>query len=164
MATSVLKGIYMTTMVTLTKAGTKSSNQQPCPTPPLILEKATNMSFCGRRKYSYFPTACPFSSNFCKAGGRFCRNTRSTYCWWFKNHAPVEVGSLSHYLQGFSTIPGGCLEFLPSTHMFLCSLVPFFRQKITWWHSCRMVRDSPLTAERALAALPIFKGCREARS
>ena len=24
----------------------------------------------------------------------------------------VEVGSLSHYLQGFSTIPGGCLGFL----------------------------------------------------
>ena len=31
------------------------------------------------------------------------------------NPAPVEVGSLSHYLQGFSTIPGGCLGFLPST-------------------------------------------------
>ena len=26
--------------------------------------------------------------------------------------APVEVGSLSHYLQGFSTIPAGCLGFL----------------------------------------------------
>ena len=29
--------------------------------------------------------------------------------------SPVEVGSLSHYLQGFSTIPGGCLGFQPST-------------------------------------------------
>ena len=29
--------------------------------------------------------------------------------------SPVEVGSLSNYLQGFSTIPGGCLGFLPST-------------------------------------------------
>ena len=27
--------------------------------------------------------------------------------------SPVGVGSLSHYLQGFSTIPGGCLGFLP---------------------------------------------------
>ena len=31
------------------------------------------------------------------------------YCWWFRNpvNSPVEVevGSLSHYLQGFSTIP-----------------------------------------------------------
>ena len=27
-----------------------------------------------------------------------------TYCWWFRNPAPVEVGRLSHYLQGFSTI------------------------------------------------------------
>ena len=24
---------------------------------------------------------------------------------------PVDVGSLSHYLEGFSTIPGGCLGF-----------------------------------------------------
>ena len=30
-----------------------------------------------------------------------------TYCWWFRNPAAVEVGSWSHYLQGFSTIPGG---------------------------------------------------------
>ena len=36
------------------------------------------------------------------------------YCWW-RNPAPVEVGSLSHYLQGFSTILGGCFGFLPST-------------------------------------------------
>ena len=28
--------------------------------------------------------------------------------------APVEVGSLSHDLQGFSTIPGGCLGLFPS--------------------------------------------------
>ena len=26
------------------------------------------------------------------------------YCWWFRNPAPVEVGSLSHYLQGFKNI------------------------------------------------------------
>ena len=31
--------------------------------------------------------------------------------------APVEVGSLSHYLQGFITIPGGA-GFLPSTVVF----------------------------------------------
>ena len=33
------------------------------------------------------------------------------YCWWFNQksgiNSPVEVGSLSHFLQGFSTIPGG---------------------------------------------------------
>ena len=29
------------------------------------------------------------------------------YCWWFRNPAnsPVEVGSFSHYLKGFSTTP-----------------------------------------------------------
>ena len=32
-----------------------------------------------------------------------------------RNPAAAEVGSLSHYLQGFSAIPGGCLGFLPST-------------------------------------------------
>ena len=29
-----------------------------------------------------------------------------------RNPTPIEVGSLSRYLQGFSTIPGGCLGFL----------------------------------------------------
>ena len=31
----------------------------------------------------------------------FFRVTCTSYCWWLKNSAPVEVGSLSHYLQGF---------------------------------------------------------------
>ena len=31
-----------------------------------------------------------------------------------RNRAPVEVGRLSHYLQGLGYIPGGCLRFLPS--------------------------------------------------
>ena len=33
------------------------------------------------------------------------------------------IGSLSHYLQGFSTIPGGCLGFLPSTNWDVQNLV-----------------------------------------
>ena len=33
-----------------------------------------------------------------------------------KNPAPVEVGSLSHYLQGFSTIPGGFLAGFRTNH------------------------------------------------
>ena len=32
-----------------------------------------------------------------------------------RNPANQLRSSLSHYLQGFSTIPGGCLGFLPST-------------------------------------------------
>ena len=44
---------------------------------------------------------------------------------WFRNPAPVEVGSLSHYLQGFSTIPGGCFRFLPSTVGILISFCLF---------------------------------------
>ncbi len=35
--------------------------------------------------------------------------------------SPVEVGSFSHYLQGFCTISGGCLGLLPST---VCLLNP----------------------------------------
>ena len=26
-----------------------------------------------------------------------------SYCWWFRNPPPVEIGNLSHYLQGFIT-------------------------------------------------------------
>ena len=43
-----------------------------------------------------------------------------SYCWWVRNPAnsPVEVGSLSHYSQGFKNIPGGCLGSLPSTVVY----------------------------------------------
>ena len=34
---------------------------------------------------------------------------------WKKSGEPFEVGSLSHCLQGFKNIPGGCLGFLPPT-------------------------------------------------
>ena len=33
--------------------------------------------------------------------------TKKTYCWWFRNPAPVEVGSLSHSFQGVFYISGG---------------------------------------------------------
>ena len=33
-------------------------------------------------------------------------------CWWKKSCTSWLIGSISHYLQGFSTIPGGCLGFL----------------------------------------------------
>ena len=45
------------------------------------------------------------------------------YCWWFRNPAPVEVGSLSRYLQG-SYISG--VGILPST----LPLIPFCS---AWW-------------------------------
>ena len=40
------------------------------------------------------------------------------YCWWFRNPAFTSwgKGSLSQCLQGFSTIPGGCLGFLNHQH------------------------------------------------
>ena len=38
-----------------------------------------------------------------------------------RNPAPVEVGGISHFLQGFSTIPGGCSGFLPSKVSLLSS-------------------------------------------
>ena len=47
------------------------------------------------------------------------RSNNYTFFIWYqmvllmdKNPAPVEVGSLSHYPQGFKNIPGGCLGFL----------------------------------------------------
>ena len=43
-----------------------------------------------------------------------------TYCSWFRNpvNSPVEgqVVNIYHYLQGFSTIPDGCLGFLNHQH------------------------------------------------
>ena len=51
--------------------------------------------------------------------GRVCRyhqrnDVHSTVDGSEIRRSPVEVGSLSHYLQGFSTIPGGT-GFLPQT-------------------------------------------------
>ncbi len=42
------------------------------------------------------------------------RGSFRTIPWVTHGHTPVEVGSLSHSLQGFSTIPGGA-GFQPST-------------------------------------------------
>ena len=50
---------------------------------------------------------------------------KRSYCWWFRNPAPVEAGSLSHYHIGFYTsqvIAG----FLPSAVLPVqCSLLWF---------------------------------------
>ena len=43
-----------------------------------------------------------------------------TYCCWKKSGSPVELGSLSQYLQGCSTIPGGCLGFLKNPKAQAC--------------------------------------------
>jgi len=53
------------------------------------------------------------------------------YCWWFRNPAnsPVEVGSLSDYLQ-FFYIPGGCLGFLPSWTFQRLSSFFFFHMQL----------------------------------
>ena len=53
------------------------------------------------------------------------------YCWWFRNPArkPADMGVSPHYLQGFSTIPGGCLGFLLAT-VFVQWIVVFFSTTI----------------------------------
>ena len=57
--------------------------------------------------------------------------------------SPVEVGSLSHHLQGLHYIPGGCLGFRPSTgclekfgawHFYSCTLRQSFLGLITSLH------------------------------
>ena len=60
-----------------------------------------------------------------------------TPSWQTRNHdtvdgseirrSPVEVGCVSHYLQGLLHPNGGCLGFLPST---VCFMIPFNSQKI----------------------------------
>ena len=51
--------------------------------------------------------------------------------------SPVEVGSSSHYLQGFCTIPGGRLGFLPST------VGRISRKKSTFQRAARYKKISP---------------------
>jgi len=43
-----------------------------------------------------------------------------SYGYYVDGSEIVEVGSLSHCLQGFKNIPGGCLGFLPSTVLQSC--------------------------------------------
>ena len=70
---------------------------------------------------------------------------RKWYCWWFRNPArkPVEVGNVSHDLQGFLHFPGGCLRFLNHQQNFAyhCWIAVLPMSKITnqpswlviWW-------------------------------
>ena len=46
-----------------------------------------------------------------------------SYCWW-KKSCTSWYGKYHIYLQGFSTIPGGCLEFLPSTVPLVSHTLP----------------------------------------
>ena len=72
-----------------------------------------------------------------------------------QNPAPVEVGSLSHYLQGFihTRIPGGCLGFHPSTvglYHDQSSSTPRYLQHSApgepgWWGTRRCFTVHPLT-------------------
>ena len=48
--------------------------------------------------------------------GLFLKGTN--ICWWFRNLAPVEVGSLSNHLQGFIHPKGGWLGFLKHHQIF----------------------------------------------
>ena len=57
--------------------------------------------------------------------------------------SPVEVGSLSHYLWGFSTIPGGCLGFQPSTSINSISCQK--PREISKWHPPKQSRCCPLS-------------------
>ena len=52
-----------------------------------------------------------------------------SYCWWFRNPAPVEVGTFLHYWVLY--IPGGCFKFLPST-----AWLPFFTPTFHFAASC----------------------------
>ena len=56
-----------------------------------------------------------------KKNNKLEANLKCWYCWWFRNPAekPVEVGSLSHYLQGFMTIRGGDRRISEPSTVFL---------------------------------------------
>ena len=58
---------------------------------------------------------------------KFNRNRQLIiYCWWFRTpvNSPVEVGSLSHYLQGFIHPNGGFLAGFRTNHPTSTSLHP----------------------------------------
>ena len=61
----------------------------------------------------------------------------NSYCWWKKSirRSPVEVGRLSHFLQGFSTIPGGCLGLLKHQPYHFDLQIPGQRSSTTLWNS-----------------------------
>ena len=62
--------------------------------------------FMGPKKLGKISWSTIFWGSDCSSRVFFCQR----FCWWFRNPAnsPVEVGGLSHYLQGFdTTIPGG---------------------------------------------------------
>ena len=71
-----------------------------------------------------------------------CAEKTNPDCWWLRNPVnwPVAVGSLSHYLQGFSTIPGsrGELSF------FLFSI---FAPEGGWLSAQDLSKDSNLYPE-----------------
>ena len=58
---------------------------------------------------------CPNGPNHCP---KEIMVPTSTVDGWNPVNSPVEVASLSHCFWGFSTIPGGCLGFQPSTVVF----------------------------------------------
>ena len=78
------------------------------------------------------------------------------YCWWFRNPAnQLRLEVFCHYLQGFSTIPGGCLGFL--NHQQVCfdqipvgQIQPMLCQKLQvfvaqrWHGEARCHRDEKL--------------------
>ena len=68
---------------------------------------------------------------------------KRSYCWWFRNPAPVEAGSLSHYHIGFYTsqvIAG----FLPSAVLPVqCSFLWFAGVPLWGLLSSVMIRSNP---------------------
>ena len=63
--------------------------------------RSPSRSFSGRLKYS---VKDPWKKHL-----NFMFSYSKSYCWWFRNPAITSwgIGSLSHYLQRFSTIQGG---------------------------------------------------------
>ena len=57
--------------------------------------------------------------------GRYAIYVKS--CWWFRNIAPVEVGSLSHYLQIFDMV---VQDFFPST---VCKIYGYYGNCGSLW-------------------------------
>ena len=60
-----------------------------------------------------------WASMWSGVSGNIFRSMPPRYCWWFRNPANQLIWQISHYLQGWTYIPGGCLGFL--NHQQYCS-------------------------------------------
>ena len=99
------------------KRGNKHTGTGFNPTPPWMFRSSWAPKVVERLRIFSFTTSCSkLASNLVNGNMQSTFSTACqwplmpwvpyllTYCWWFRNPAPAEVGSFPHYWQGFMQI------------------------------------------------------------